>query len=280
VTNIQKEITVGGSAAKLAGIPSIRRIGNENDINDRFRWRQKHLVDHTIAPSFSVLEKARERVGWLDPARYTVIYNGRNPVAASAAEIAVQRRRWGLSEKDLVIGSTAQLSGVKGLDRLIGVFKTLASRVDARLVITGEGSDLPALEAQAAGLGIAELVVFAGFSDRPGMAAAAYDVAVLNSTQEGFPNSLVEYLAAGTAVVSTDVGGVGEILQDGVNGLLVDPGDDEGLLEALTRLADDRDLRLKLGREGLKAIERDFSEDVMVDRLERLFEERIRERKA
>lgn len=276
VTNIQKEITIGGSAARLAGIPSIRRIGNENDINPRFRWRQKHLVDHTIAPSVSVLDEAKKKVTWLDPARYTVIYNGRNPAAYSTEEIARQRRRWGLSEKDFIIGSTTQLAEVKGLDRLIGVFKTLIdSQVDAHLVITGEGPALPGLEAQAAGLGVSERVVFAGFSDEPLRVAAAYDVAILNSSLEGFPNTLVEYLAAGAAVVSTDVGGVGEIITDGENGLLVEAGDDRQLLDAISRLQRDRDLRSRLVREGLKTIESGFSEDVMVDGLERFFKERI-----
>ncbi len=276
VTNIQKEITVGGSAAKLTGIPSIRRIGNENDINHRFRWRQKNLVDYTIAPSISVLDEAKKRVTWLDPAGYTVIHNGRNPTVSSREEIVRQRRLWGLSEKDFIIGSTTQLARVKGLDRLIGVFKTLVdSKVDAYLVITGEGPELPRLEAEAAGLGISERVVFAGFSDEPARVAAAYDVAILNSSQEGFPNTLVEYLSAGTAVVSTDVGGVGEILNHGENGLLVEVGDDRQLLDAISRLQRDRDLRSRLAQAGLKTIENGFSEDMMVDRLERFFQERI-----
>jgi glycosyltransferase involved in cell wall biosynthesis len=281
VTNIQKEITIGGSAAKVSGVASIRRIGSSNDINDRFRWRQRHLVDHTIVPSFSVLDEAKKKVNWLDPARYTVIYNGRNPRAYSAAEIADRRRRWGLSEKDFIIGSTAQLSKVKGIDRLIRVFKSLvASQVDARLVITGEGPELGALEAEAARLGIADRVVFAGFSDNPAEAAAAYDVAVLNSTEEGFPNAVVEYLAAGTAVVSTDVGGVREIVDHGRNGLLVWAGDDARLLEALSSLARDPGLRLRLAAEGFKTIEKGFSEDVMVDRLEAFFKERLERKRG
>ena len=147
VTNIQKEITVGGSAAKIAGARSIRRIGNEHDINPRFRWRQKHLVDHTIAPSKSVLDKAGETVDWMDPARYTVIYNGRNPVAPSAEDISAKRREWGLSEKDFIIGCTGQLARVKGIDRLIGAFKAFSEyQADARLVITGEGPELESLK--------------------------------------------------------------------------------------------------------------------------------------
>ncbi len=281
VTNIQKEITIGGSAAKIAGVPSIRRIGNEYDINHRFRWRQKHLVDHTIAPSASILREAEKRVNWLDPARYTVIYNGRNPAVHSAEDIAEQRRRWGLSENDFIIGCTAQLAKVKGIDRLIGVFKALVdSQVDARLVITGEGPELRGLEARAAALGLSGRVVFAGFSADPARAAAAYDVAVLNSSKEGFPNALVEYLAAGTAVVSTEVGGVGEILKHGENGLLVDVGDDKQLLDAIVRLQRDRDLKSRLARAGLKTIEDGFSEDVMLDRLERLFRERMSGRRS
>lgn len=281
VTNIQKEITIGGTAAKLSGIASVRRIGNENDINPRFWWRQRHLVDFTIAPSRSVLEKAEERSGPLDPERYTVIHNGCDPEDYSAEEILRQRRAWGLPDRGFVVGYTGQLAPVKGLDRLVEVFKRLVEvEPNVYLVLTGEGPGRADLEALASDLGISDRVVFAGFSSKPLRAAAAYDVAVLNSSQEGFPNTLVEYMAAGTATVSTDVGGVKEILKHGENGLLTSVGDNAQVFDAITSLLRDEALRRRLGREALRTVKTGFSERVMLDRLESILRSRISGRRG
>jgi glycosyltransferase involved in cell wall biosynthesis len=276
VTNIQKEVTVGGGAAKLAGILSIRRIGNENDINPRFRWRQDHLVDHTIAPSKSVLDKVEHKWDKLDRARYTVLYNGCNPAVYSRDEILSQRRAWGLADEDLIIGYTGQLAPVKGLDCLMEAFNALAvSHPDLRLVLSGEGRAKSDLESLAGRLGMGDRIVLAGFSNDPLRAAASYDIAVLNSSQEGFPNTLVEYMAAGTAAISANIGGVAEILKDGENGLLIDAGRTDQLINALAMLLKDTDLRLRLGQAAMKTVEKGFSEDLMVDRLERFFQERL-----
>jgi glycosyltransferase involved in cell wall biosynthesis len=276
VSNIQKELTIGGSAARLTGVPSIRRIGNEADINPRFRWRQEHLVDHTIAPSESVLRSVERRVGPLDRSKYTVIYNGCRPADHSRQDIADRRRAWGVHETDFVIGYTGQIADVKGLAGLLEAVRDLEQACSGNvLVLTGEGPARPRLEGLAASLGISERVVFAGFSPEPVRAAAAYDMAVLNSSLEGFPNSLVEYMAAGRAVVSTDVGGVGEIVQEGRNGLLVKAGDKRALVEAMVTLRRDSDLRERLGREALSTVETRFSEEVMLDNLETFFESRI-----
>jgi glycosyltransferase involved in cell wall biosynthesis len=280
VTNIQKEVLIGGLAARICRIPNVRMVGNENDLNDRIRWRQRLLVDHTIVPSDATLRNAMKRAGWLEPQQFTTIYTGRNPITYSKDEIAAERSRWGLSERDLVVGTTARLAEIKGIDSLISVFKTVAAKhANWYLVITGDGPDREKLEALAASLGIQDRVVFAGFSAEAAKAAAAYDIAVLNSSIEGFPNVIVEYLAAGKPVISTDVGGIPEIIRDGENGVLVRPGDDRDLLDKMLRLVENPDLRQRLGRSGIETVTKGFSEDIMVDRTETLFERVARERR-
>jgi glycosyltransferase involved in cell wall biosynthesis len=280
VTNIQKEVVMGGLAARLSRIPNLRRVGSADDVNDRIRWRQEHLVDHTICPSRSVLETIREKAGWVDPGKYTVIYNGRNPVAYSDQEILAQRRQWGIPDGALVIGCTAQLAPVKGLDGLIRAFHTIhRRRPDCYLVISGEGPERSRLEALAGEMAVGNGVVFAGFTLEPMKAAAAYDVAVLNSFSEGFPNTIIEYLAAGRAVISTDVGGVREVLQDGQNGLIIQAGDHDQLHQRLELLIEDGPLRRLLGARGQETVREGFSEDCMVDRLEDLLMD-LRRRKG
>jgi glycosyltransferase involved in cell wall biosynthesis len=271
VTNIQKEVVIGGLAARLCGIPNVRRVGSERDLNPRVRWRQEHLVDHTIVPCDAVLENARKISPWLDPDRFTTIYNGRDPVTYRPEEIAEQRSAWGLSADHLVIGTTAQLTGIKGIAGLVTAFAELAASYPrCRLVVTGQGPDLGNLENLARRLKVADRVVFAGFSVEPTKAAAAYDVAVLNSSIEGFPNALVEYFAAARPVVATDVGGVAEMVKDGENGLVIKPGAGESLVRSLRLLVENAELRRRLGRAAADTLRSTFSEDRMISELEKL----------
>jgi glycosyltransferase involved in cell wall biosynthesis len=279
VTNIQKEVIAGGLAARLCGIPNVRMLGNEHDLNDRVRWRQQMLVDHTIVPSDTTLRLAMKAVSWLEPERFSTVYAGRDPVAYSEAEIGDLRRRWGIPENALVLGTTARLTEVKGIDRLIAAFETVVrSHPQTYLVITGEGPERERLAALGERLGISDHVVFAGFSTEPMKTAAAYDVAVLNSTVEGFPYVIVEYMAAGRPVVATDVGGVSEIVRDGENGLLVAPGDHDGLVRSLLALRVSSDLRRRLAENAIQTIRAGFSEAIMVERTERILEQVTRAR--
>jgi glycosyltransferase involved in cell wall biosynthesis len=272
VTNIQKEVVIGGLAARLSGIPNIRRIGNRDDLNDRVKWSQKFLVNHSIVPCMATFEEARRRHPWLAPDRFTTVYNGLNPTTYSEGDIAEVRRTWGLTADHLVIGCTSGLAKVKGIDRLISVFAGLCGEYPrARLVLTGEGPEEAELRGQVRQAGIEDGVVFAGFSGETPKVAAAYDISVLNSSLEGFPNVIVEYMAAGRAVISTRVGGVVEIVEHGRNGLLIEPGDDEALGEALRRAMDDPDMRNRLGREARRTVEERFTETSMADSLEAVF---------
>jgi glycosyltransferase involved in cell wall biosynthesis len=117
-------------------------------------------------------------------------------------------------------------------------------------LIVGEGPDRAELDAEIERLRLRDRVTLAGErSDVPELLAGA-DVFVLSSASEGMPISVLEAMAAGLPVVATSVGGVPELVADGENGFLVDPGDPEGLASALGRLLADRELRRRLGEAG------------------------------
>jgi glycosyltransferase involved in cell wall biosynthesis len=274
VTNIKKEVIAGGIAARMAGISNVRLIGSPDDLGDDARWYQEKLVDHSVLPADAILKQAMEKVDWLDPATFTTIYNGRNPTAYSEREIDEHRHQWGISREHLAIGCTSHLSTVKGIDRLIAVFARVLERHDeCRLVLTGEGLESGRLRGLARELGVADRVVFAGFSGDPMKADAAYDIAILNSSAEGFPNVIVEYFAVGRPVICTDVGGISEMVEDGRNGLMIPPGDDDALLARILLLIENQDLRLRLGRNALETLKQGFTEDAMIDGYEHLFGE-------
>ena len=274
VTNIQKEIIVGGLAARICGIPNIRRIGNENDLNNRYkvRWHQKLLVDYNIVPCDDIKNKMIKKCNWLNRNQFITIYNGRNPKEYSNSDIAQQRKQWRMSEKNIIIGTTSQLTKNKRIDNIIEVFKDISDKhKNCYIIITGQGPERENLEKMTKKLNISRKVIFAGFSSEPMKSAAAYDIAVLNSKVEGFPNNLVEYLAVGTPVVATAINGVVEIIEDGNNGLLIPPGNNKQLLKNILLLIESDDLRKRLSKNALATIKKGFTEDMMIDKLERLF---------
>jgi glycosyltransferase involved in cell wall biosynthesis len=274
VTNIEKEVIAGGIAARLCGIPNIRRVGREDDFKKKLkiRWNHRHLVDQCIVPCDFVRDNAVKRAPWLDRAQFTTIYNGKNGRRYSRDEIKSQRKAWGLEENDVIIGVTSQLSKSKAIDRLIRVFKRLQEKCpEWYLVVTGEGSEKEKLAALAEELKIQERVVFAGFSSEPLLSSAGYDIAVSNSRFEGFPNNVVEYFAVGRPVVTTDAGGVSEMVRHGENALLIPCDDDTQLYESLLTLIRNPEMRKAIGRRAMETIEQGFSEDLMIERLETFF---------
>jgi glycosyltransferase involved in cell wall biosynthesis len=274
VTNIEKEVAIGGLAARLAGIPNIRRVGREDDFNQRWKvkWHHHLLVDRCIVPCNIIRDNAVKRAPWLNPDHFVTIYNGRNSHNFSTEQIRHQRQKWGINSDSCIIGCTSQLSSAKGIEGLIRVFARIAhSYPYTQLVITGEGKLKNKLLSQTKTLDIQNRVIFAGFSSNPLQAAAAYDIAVCNSSFEGFPNTVVEYFAAGCPVVTTDAGGVTEMARHEYNALLIPCNDDEKLLDGLIRLIDSPYLRTRLGENALKTIVNGFSEKTMLDQLERFY---------
>ena len=127
----------------------------------------------------------------------------------------------------------------------------------APLVLAGSGPEEGALRQLAAELGVAARVDFAGRLDRDAMAARLREAAVaLNpSTVDNMPNSVLEALASGVPVVSTRVGGVPFIVDDGRSALLVPPRDPAAMAAAIVRVLDDRALAADLARAGLDAVQ-------------------------
>ena len=167
------------------------------------------------------------------------------------------------------VGVVANLRPVKGLD----VFVRAAESVHARhpravFTVAGEGELRADLEAQAAVAGLAgHFTLPGGLSDVPAF-LAGLDVAVLCSHAEGMSNALLEYMAAGRAIVATAVGAATELIEDGVHGLLVPPGDAARLGDAIARLLADRGLAQRLGEATRRRALEHYSRAAMVRRFE------------
>jgi glycosyltransferase involved in cell wall biosynthesis len=165
-----------------------------------------------------------------------------------------------------VIATAGRLVGVKDHKTLLRGFAELLETRPARLVIFGDGPLLGELREETEAIGIASRVLFAGYVNDPAACYAAADLFALTSTSEGFGNVLIEAMAAGVPVVSTDAPhGPREILADGKYGTLVPVGDAEGLAVAMAAMLDNpTDAALLKGRAA------DFDVERIGDRYEAL----------
>jgi L-malate glycosyltransferase len=171
--------------------------------------------------------------------------------AVSEPERRKLRARLGVPPDALVIGAVANLRPVKDHRTLLDAMALLTPRwPELVLCLVGDGALRPELEAQAARLGITHRVIFAGTRSDPVNWHWAFDVSVLTSLNEGFPNTVVEAMAAAKPVVATAVGGTPDAVRDGETGFLVPPGSAAALAASLARLLEDPELCKTLGQAG------------------------------
>ena len=135
---------------------------------------------------------------------------------------------------------------------------------DFSLTIVGNGLLRPGLDESVDRYGLADRVTFAE-SPQVDPYFADADIFVLSSSYEGLPLAILEAMSAGLAVVATDVGGVGEVVSDGISGFLVNRGDARGISEKLTRLIDDEELRREFGQNGQRIYREHFTEERMCE---------------
>jgi glycosyltransferase involved in cell wall biosynthesis len=194
------------------------------------------------------------------------------------------RKELAAGEKDLLIGIIGRLAPVKNHDMLIDAAKILldSGRIgEARFVVAGDGALRPALEARARGIGLGEKFRFIGLRKDLERLYADMDLVVLTSKNEGSPVALIEAQSAGVPVISTDVGGVSDVVAPGA-GVVTPAGDARAFADALAAFIAEPG-PLKRGAEANReATRRKFSAERLVEDIRglymRLLEERIQGR--
>ncbi len=188
------------------------------------------------------------------------------------------RKALGVNDS-LLVGIIARLSDVKGHSYLIQAMQTVIKSFPcAKLLIVGEGKMKPALVKQVNDLGIKENVLFLAETENTRDALAAMDIFVMPSLQEGLGLALMEAMAQGLPVVGSAVGGIKSLIQDKLNGLLVEPADQAELAEAMIKLLGDRSMRRDLGEQARKFIMGSFSQEKMVNQTEGVYKQCLKEK--
>jgi glycosyltransferase involved in cell wall biosynthesis len=193
-------------------------------------------------------------------------------VCADAGRRAETRRLLGVHPERFVVGWIGRMTEVKGTDDVLLAFRQLRERgVDACLCLVGDGPDRSAVERRAHELGIMRNTLFLGFQRDVAPYYAAFDALLLPSLSEGTPVSAIEALAAGRPVVATRVGGVPDVVRDGDDGVLVEPGRVDELASALARLAADPELRRRMGASGRERVLGRYAVGRLVDEMDLLY---------
>jgi glycosyltransferase involved in cell wall biosynthesis len=173
-----------------------------------------------------------------------------------------------------LIGAVGRLFAQKDYANLVRAVAVLRERGRAlRCVILGDGPQRAQLEALISQIGVGDSVRLLGRRDDVGQVLRAFDVAVLSSVWEGTPLAGLEYMAAGRPIVATAVGGVPEMLRDGVDGILVPPRDHVALADGIARVLDDPELAARLGASAQARQAESYELDGVVRRLEGIYDE-------
>ncbi len=262
----------GVPAAELAKVPV--KVVTEHSVytgktggrfSDIVYFNLRRRLDMVIACSQQVRESHRDKV---DPDRIVTIVNGVDLDHFDNAHSDIKR------DPDIFhIGTIGSLTQPKGYSNLVEAVRLLLERdIPARLTFVGDGPLREGLEIQAGQSGVGDRIVFAGKTADVMDFLLRFDVVAGSSLREGLPLAILEAMAAGRPVVTTDVGGNREAVIDGVTGLLVPPSNPRALAGALESLWRDEEKRASMGLEGRARVEKLFSASTMVAKTEKLYQ--------
>ncbi len=272
---------IDGAAAKIWNrIPVLVHTDHGRHFPDRKRYMiAEWVLSHVAARVVAVCEAGRldlMRYERLPSSRLSVIVNGVDPVPfRRPVDLPALRACLGIGERrQPIVGWCGRLSPEKGLTYLVQA-ATLLRRdfPDFLTVLVGDGALYDALQEEARSRGVESHFLFAGARSDVHDVIRVFDVFALPSLREGLPLVLLEAMAASIPIVATSVGGVPEIVRDGITGLLVPPGDPVALADALRRVMSQTELRSSYTTEASQVFGQQFTVRKMVSAYQELYEQ-------
>lgn len=272
VTFLFHATLVGGLARPWAGAPPmVSSIRGEGMAGSRRNLRfaiQRGMSRATVVNSRRVAMRIGGDHGRL-PSDLHVIHNGIEPQNGRAGEPKLSRENLGLTERDFVWLAVGSLLPVKDYETLLRAFSALERRFRPKLLVAGDGPLREDLTKEIQRLRLESRVTLLGARRDVDDLLHLTDAFVMSSRSEGMPNALMEAMAAGKPVVATRVGGVEELVTQGQEGYLVEPGHADELAHAMTRLMSlPAGPREALGRTGQMRVVRDHGWDAVLSEWE------------
>jgi glycosyltransferase involved in cell wall biosynthesis len=273
----------GVLAARLAGVPHVWHV---HEITTRPRWFAKamaHAVGWLSTRAVFVSAATRDHMcalGRRVQRQAVVIHNGIDTTRALQGRRGVLRAECGFDESHLVVGMVGRINWWKGQGRLLDCAALLMPS-DERLrflmvggIFEGEDHLRDKLVQRMAELQVGDRVVVQDFRPDVGNVLADIDIFVLPSVEpDPFPTVVLEAMAAGKPVVAFRHGGVCEMVEDGVSGLLCPPVDAQAMAQAIQRLAASPELRQQMGQAGRERLQRLFTREAFLQRFSSLYQD-------
>jgi len=269
---------IGRFAASLAGVPAIVHTvhgepfaPDRNDVLERFvlyceRAAARH-TDRLVTNADAIAENYLRR-GIGQPDQYTTVYSGIDldafRDAAPASDVT------GEGVRVVMVG---RLADGKGFEDLLAAVDRL-NRDGLSVYLVGDGPLRKKLQQEVTQRGLSESVHLLGHRDDIPAILAACDVFILPSYREGTPRVITEAMASGLPVIATEIAGIPEQIEDGTNGILIQPGDVTALVSGLERLAESSELREQFGTASQERVER-FSVATMLSDIDTVYRESL-----
>ena len=294
-THTTKAGILGRIAARIAGVPVIVHglHGSTFEAFDSrllnwllflFERLTGRFTDAYISVSGVLSEKYIEK-GIGKKENYHTVYSGMELETfygvREKIDCRTKQRELGIGVEDFVIGNVARLETRKGHKFLLDAFKNIAEKqkdAQIKLLIIGEGNKREDLENYVQELHLGDKVIFTGYREDVEELMALMHIFVLTSLREGLPRVLVQAAAVGMPSVAFNVDGVSEIIKDDYNGFLVEVKDLEQLENRIIKYMNNKELFLLHGRNGREFIENKWSIKGMVDRIDKIYQNLVREK--
>ncbi len=261
---------VAGRFARAGALVATSHLYVETSMSSRARVQQRilsRLVDRYMAVSTAVKEELVAKLGWPEK-RIEVVHNGVVIPADLPTPDQVLRREMTCGGDGAIVLVPARLTAQKGHSVLLRAAARVAA---ANFVFAGDGPDRAALAALVSQLRLEDRVTFLGWRrDIPELIAAA-DLVVLPSWYEGLPLAVLEAMAAGRPVIASRIPGIQEIITEGADGVLFEPGDAAALARAIGEVLSDPSKARRLGAAARQTVSGRFSAAAMGDRVGQVY---------
>ncbi len=246
---------------------------------DRYSWKRRlvnpllGLTTSSIVAISAATKDALAEYEWFKRRSIQVIYNGIEATTQNIKATKVsQSNEFNLIDQHLVFGTITRFDTIKNLPMMVKAFATVYNQhPNARLLLVGDGDQKPDIEQLVDELNLNQAVVFTGFQTDTRKFMSMIDVYILSSFSEGTSMTLLEAMSFATCCVVTAVGGNIELIQNDINGIVVESDNTPQLSEALLRLVNNKGSRHRLGEEAKKTFEEKFALNHMIQSYQEVY---------